>query len=632
MRPAVFAHVRAAGLLALPLLVLTTAAANGQQRDAPAQAAVPGTAVILGQVVTDEATPRPIRQAVVTLAGDLPASRGAVTNDRGEFVFAGLPAGRFTVSVKKPAYLATSYGALRPGRPGVPIALAQGQRVTIAVTLARGAVISGAVRDSSGRALAGVQVSAQSTRSTTTSTPPAGSSVTDDLGQYRIYGLAAGEYVIAAKPSVRGTGPIAVRPAAEVDALLAEIARRHTSSPSPTPGVTPRQDSPIVSTSSTIAYAPVFYPATPLQEEATPVRVATGEERPGVDISVAPVGVVTLEGAVSGPLQHLGAAQLTIFVPGRQTMSSQDANPVLVLRPGVDGRFKYTNLAPGHYTIMARADPAQTTPLPAAPAQMSRAGDGLSGPAKDYLYGVTDVDVRGEDVAGLSISLQPGSTFSGRVTFDGTAAPPADLSKVTLSLRPPGGSSMMQMGDTIVGNSFSSPAPIAVTADGSFATRGIAPGRYLIVGPPAATLGTGWSLRSVMLNGRDLLDEPLVVMPGQTLADVMAVFSDKHSELMGSLVTGAGTAAPQYVVVAFPTDRALWRPDSRRVGSARPGSDGHFSLRDLPPGEYFIAALTDVDATDLGDPKFLEQVVPAALKVTLADGERKAQDLRIAGR
>jgi hypothetical protein len=34
---------------------------------------------------------------------------------------------------------------------------------------------------------------------------------------------------------------------------------------------------------------------------------------------------------------------------------------------------------------------------------------------------------------------------------------------------------------------------------------------------------------------------------------------------------------------------------------------------------------------DLADAAFLTQVVPSAVRVTLADGEKKTQDLRIAG-
>ena len=59
--------------------------------------------------------------------------------------------------------------------------------------------------------------------------------------------------------------------------------------------------------------------------------------------------------------------------------------------------------------------------------------------------------------------------------------------------------------------------------------------------------------------------------------------------------------------------------------------DGRFATGNLPAGEYFMAALTDFDQNDLYDPGFLDQVVAAAFKITLAEGEKKNIDLKIGG-
>jgi hypothetical protein len=61
----------------------------------------------------------------------------------------------------------------------------------------------------------------------------------------------------------------------------------------------------------------------------------------------------------------------------------------------------------------------------------------------------------------------------------------------------------------------------------------------------------------------------------------------------------------------------------------RPASDGRYRIVGLPPGEYFIAALGDIGETDYLDAAFLEQVAAAAFKITLAEGEKKQQDLRL---
>ena len=66
------------------------------------------------------------------------------------------------------------------------------------------------------------------------------------------------------------------------------------------------------------------------------------------------------------------------------------------------------------------------------------------------------------------------------------------------------------------------------------------------------------------------------------------------------------------------------------MASTRPSSDGAWSVRDLPAGEYLIAALMDVEPNEWQKPEFLAALVPAAVKVRIDDGARVRQDLRIA--
>jgi hypothetical protein len=190
------------------------------------------------------------------------------------------------------------------------------------------------------------------------------------------------------------------------------------------------------------------------------------------------------------------------------------------------------------------------------------------------------------------------------------------------------GSYFFTANSTRIGNLSNS--AVAVAADGSFRITGIAPESYEIdvTGPE---LGQGWSMRSAMLDGRDLLDLPPVLTPGLNLGDVVITMIDRHTELTGTLQTPAGLPAPDYFVIAFPSDPALWRVGSRRVKTTRPGTDGAFAIRGLPPGSYLLAALTDVTPSDWNDPNFLRQATAGAVPVTIGEGERVVQDLRIAG-
>jgi hypothetical protein len=85
-------------------------------------------------------------------------------------------------------------------------------------------------------------------------------------------------------------------------------------------------------------------------------------------------------------------------------------------------------------------------------------------------------------------------------------------------------------------------------------------------------------------------------------------------------------------VVVFSTDRAHWTTAPRRIsGVVRVASDGRFSVAGLPPGEYYLGVLTDADPSQLSDLPFLDQLAATAIRITLDEGERKVQDVKMAG-
>jgi hypothetical protein len=112
---------------------------------------------------------------------------------------------------------------------------------------------------------------------------------------------------------------------------------------------------------------------------------------------------------------------------------------------------------------------------------------------------------------------------------------------------------------------------------------------------------------------------------------LVVTFTDRSQPLSGTLVDAGGQPTSDYFIVAFSTERRFWTPGSRRVAQARPGNTGAFSITTLPPGEYYLCAVTDVDSNELYDAVFLESLIRAASKVTLADGEQKVQNLKLTG-
>jgi uncharacterized protein (DUF2141 family) len=599
---------------------------SAQVRDTSPPASL-GSASIAGTVVTDEANSRPVRRALVSLNGGTGRGGGAntlVTDDAGRFRFTALQAGRYTLTATRPGYVNGTYGATRPGRTGTPIELGTGQQLTDAkIKLARGAVITGTIFDQNNDPLPAARISlmryvysAQSGERTLQ--PRGGSASTDDRGTYRIYGIAPGEYLVRLESPFSLPGDLRQTTDQSMQAALQQF-RSTPGGAAPAAAVQKPVQGP------TVAYAPTFYPGSPSPASATTVKLATGEERAGVDMQLQLVPTARIEGIVVGPnglpapdaqLSVLGADQSDMAMSMLRTMFG-------MTRPGPDGSFSLAGIAPGQYTLAARTGDAGR-----------RGGPPTPGPV---LWATAEVTVDGQDVSGVRLALEPGMTLSGRVAFEGSGATPPDAAAVSVALAP------------VLSGSSVAMVPQRVQADGqgNFTVLNITPGRYRVSatlaagGPgragqeapsaPAGGAGASWALKSATTKGREVLDAGLVVRPNENISDVLLTFTNRVTTLSGTLQDATGRAAPDYFIILYASDQSHWTPFSRRVIQTRPATDGRFSFRNIPPGEYLLAAVTDVEPGEWMDPGFLRQLAPFSIKVSLTEGEAKTQDIKLAG-
>ena len=608
-------------LLLVSAVVMLTASPWAQQRDRivkPVEKSA-GSALVAGRVTVSETSDTPVRRAIATLtAADGADSVSVVTDNDGRFAFPNLVEGRYTLNVKKPAHLSMNYGAKRPGRPGTTIVLAAGQQLTgLRLLLSPGGVITGIVRMSTGDPLGDTQVVAI----------PAALAVaggryvspqmfrTDDRGEYRIYGLAPGSYLVAALPA-GGRIEISARSSAENDELLRTIAQRPSIGPGQ-PGtaapVTPPPSGPLV------GFAPIYFPGTAVAPNATAVTVRAGEVRDGIDIPVAPVRVGTISGVVravdGAPTQNVQLSVMPIGPP----LPLAGAMTVRTSRPDKDGRFTMTNVAPGGYRIMARAGGVTYSPDGSS---LTISGD------KQTEWAVADVQMQGGDLDGVLLQLQPGMRFAGRVNATGAAPPPTSWKGVTIRLQEPSstGQPSVVMNGVATGSTQSRSA--SVQEDGSFLINGIQPANYEVQLTLPVNLRSVWSVKSIMAGGREVRDAPLI-FDQSSVGDVVVTLTDQPAQLSGIFSSASGQAATDYYVVLFPAERALWHERSPRLRIMRPAADGGFSTSDLLPGAYRIAAVTDVEENEWRTEAFLESIFDSAIAVTVIDGQKVRQDIRI---
>ena len=608
--------------VALASVVVVSASAQtvSPVRDAD-RAPTIGAASVSGHVVTDEPGARPVRRAVVSLRGDgLRPNRGAITDDDGGFRIGNLPAGRFTLTVSRPSFITSAYGASRLGRPGTSLVVREGEAVTgLVVRLWRGAAVAGVIRDETGSPLEGIPVAAVPARAAggpARLTLSNNGTVTNDRGEFRLFGLVPGTYVISATPAATSQGAIRAFADAEVDAALASLARR---SPAATVGTAPTVPS---APPPTFDYAPIFYPGTPSRAQATPITLLPGAEQVGLDFALQRVATVTVEGTVSGTNGRPAAGAAVQLVEAVASGPFAPATPQLFgAVTGSDGRFRIARVTTGSYQILARAGGWSGSAAPPVPvATLSEAGGGPG------VWAAADVSVADRDVTGLALTLQPGRTLAGRVRFEGSQQPP-DPASLYVSLVPP--SVLARPSGTPI-LTLQSVVSAKVRGDGTFEVPGVGPGVYsLHVSAPGLD---GWWLRSAIRSGRDLLDGPIDVDSSTDLDHVLVTFSDRRTTLSGILQTLAGVPVSDIFVIVFAADSRQWGPASRRVQATRPASDGHFSFVGLPAGDYRLAAVVDVEQDQWQEPAFLTLAVPASIPLTLAEGDATVQNLQLGDR
>ncbi len=325
-----------------------------------------GTARIRGRVASAD-TGAPLRRATVRVSsGELRINRSVNTDADGRYELAELPAGRYNIFVTRNGYVSLQFGQRRPFESGRPLDVGNAQTVEkIDFALPRGGIITGRITDELGEPLAGVRMQAmrhQYMPNGQRQLVPGGAGffnfISNDLGEFRLYGLMPGAYVISGSPS---------------DAMVIM------------PGVG-------AAASDSDGHGTTYYPGTLSADEAQAVTVGLAEE---AHASFAMVAARMTK--ISGIVRSSTGKPVTNVMLSIRTRTGNGFGMRSGPGMGPDGSFSMANVTPGDHWL-------EVVPRSATDESASVA-----------------ITADGRDITGLVITTSPGATISGQVIFDGSS-------------------------------------------------------------------------------------------------------------------------------------------------------------------------------------------------------------------
>jgi len=363
---------------------------TGNVQNAPAATPAQDLCTIQGQVF-NAATGEPLKKATLNLQRtdltpdmmSMPATYSTTSDASGKFGMKDLEPGKYRLTVTRNGFVSTTYGARGLNRPGATLSLTRGQQLKdVVFRLTPHGVVAGRVVDEDGEPVPYVRVQLMTYRylQGRKQLTYANGASTDDLGDYRIFGVAPGKYFVSATATNQNF------PAAQDRSA------------------TPQPDED---------YVPTYYPGTTDAGNATQIEVTPGGQLRDISLRLSKAHTIRVKGHVTYSVA--GRQRVTIYLTPR--------NPAIggpmSMRPtqaDAKGDFDLRGVAPGSYLLTAVINDGSKTYQARAP-----------------------IDAGGSNVEGVNLTIGPGIEVSGRVRIEGADA--ADFGNLRLMLQPrePGG-------------------------------------------------------------------------------------------------------------------------------------------------------------------------------------------------
>ena len=353
---------------------------------------------IEGKVVNAN-TGEPVPKAMLTLRGaepqrspaSPPPSFSTTSGTDGKFAMKDVPPGSYRLHVMRNGFVMSEYGSRGPMRSGTTLKLEPAQKMTaVDFKLTPHGIVSGRIVDEDGEPLSWVQVSMVRYRFANgrKQLVPMGGSSTNDLGEFRIFGIAPGRYFLSAAYNNR---------------MMWDGTQDRSAAGAPEQ-----------------AYLPTYFPGSTDPSGASAFDIGPGQHISGIDMRLSKMRSTRVRGRV---VNMTGVRQQGIMVNLAPKDSGMYSLANRAMAQGPQGRFEFRGVAPGSYVLTAVIPDGQV------------------------MYSARQaMDVGAENIENLTITLAPGMQVGGNLGVEGSGAAAFDRTAVRLMLMPANSDGMMMFG------------------------------------------------------------------------------------------------------------------------------------------------------------------------------------------
>ena len=529
-----------------------------------------------------------------------------MTNDRGEFQFDGVPAGKYYVTVEGSGVPSPSGFGMRIPLPIVPVPRAEdypevvpkhdavvvvdgNKPADLEVRIPRGGALSGKVMKPDGSPAANVPVNLISRDDGSGNGTARFTTRTNEKGVFKFVNVTAANYVVGAATEDKTSN-------FDVRARL-------------------RGESQVVT----------FHPSAIRLADALTVKVDPGRESSGINITLVDRKYVNVSGTLIRSRDGLPVSGARIVLRNTETEALGPLVPGMGQRMATttaDGKWSFGNVSPGEYEVTALSSvgslPTDMNPRmrqPVGPRGVPpRLGPVDPGPRPQYVITQRLINVFNVDVEDLTLSLSGAGRVRGQVETDNGQPLPNNLTLFFEVLND--------------GTRPGRPEPVRVDPDGSFVVENVPAGnRNMVAG---VVHGSGFYVASTSFGEQDLSTTTLPVAEDAESGPIRVRISSNFALVSGQVLAESNESTEGLVVLLVPAEAAKQR-FRLNYTAVQTASDGSFSAR-VAPGTYLLLARRRDQLPALITPQFMQSLSPRTERIELSAGESKTVQLHVNAR